>query len=291
MPDNHKIEPIDTDGQNSLVQETESPTGESSQGLLESLAAQPSTDRLQRLRMLEAILFAAAEPIDENQITQQLGAEGDVSVLLDELRQSYAGRGVNLVRVANKWVFQTAPDLANVLEHHRIEQRRLSKAALETLAVIAYHQPVTRAEIEEVRGVTTSRGTLDVLMETGWIRPRGRRRAPGKPVTYGTTDAFLLHFSLDAVSDLPGLQELKGAGLLQANLPPDTVVPTPNDISSLTPDELPLDDDNEEPGFFDVKDEELYILKQAEECAEASKVEQATTTQGAAMSAQEEQAD
>jgi segregation and condensation protein B len=213
------------------------------QGLPDNVAMLPSADRRERLRILEALIFAASEPVDVRYLQRHLGADADVEALLAELSQSYAGRGVNLVKVSGKWVFRTAQDLAPVLEEQRTEQRRLSKAALETLAVIAYHQPVTRAEIEDVRGVTTSRGTLDVLMETGWVRPRGRRRAPGKPVTYGTTEQFLVHFGLDNVSDLPGLQELKGAGLLQSNLPPDFVVPSPVDVAALMPDELPLDDD------------------------------------------------
>src|SRR5690606_19071696 len=134
---------------------------------------------------------------------------------------------------------RTAQDLSYLLEKHAVEERRLSRAALETLAIIAYHQPVTRAEVEEIRGVQTSKGTLDVLLETGWIRPRGRRRAPGKPITYGTTAAFLEHFGLDTVGDLPGLAELKGAGLLDGNLPPDFKVPDPKDVAALMPDELP----------------------------------------------------
>ena len=154
----------------------------------------------------------------------------------------YADRGVNLVKVAGRWTFRTAEDLSWVLERHAEEERRLSRAALETLAIIAYHQPVTRAEIEEIRGVTTSKGTLDVLMEAGFVRPRGRRRAPGKPVTYGTTDRFLQHFGLEAIKDLPGLAELKGSGLLDANLPPDFKVPEPTDVAALMPDELPLED-------------------------------------------------
>ena len=145
------------------------------------------------------------------------------------------------MRVAGKWAFRTSEDLSYLLEKHASEERRLSKAALETLAIIAYHQPVTRAEIEEIRGVSTSAGTLDILMETGWIRPRGRRRAPGKPITYGTTENFLTHFSLDSVKDLPGLAELKGAGLLDGNLPPNFMVPEPTDVAALMPDELPLD--------------------------------------------------
>lgn len=217
-------------------------------GLPDNVAVLPSADRRQRLRMLEALLFAADGPVSEGQLAVHLGEGEDVGALLEELSQSYAGRGVNLVKVADKWLFRTAGDLAHLMERRRVEQRRLSKAALETLAVIAYHQPVTRAEIEDVRGVTTSRGTLDVLMEAGWVRPRGRRRAPGKPVTYGTTEAFLVHFGLSSVTDLPGMQELKGAGLLQPNLPPDFAMPSPTDVAALMPDELPLDEDGDDDG-------------------------------------------
>ena len=211
-------------------------------GLPPNVAALPSADRRELLRILEALLFAASEPLDETHLAQYLKS-GDVAALLGELQGLYASRGVNLVRVAGKWAFRTAEDLSYLLERHAVEERRLSKAALETLAIIAYHQPVTRAEIEEIRGVETSKGTLDILLETGWIRPRGRRRAPGKPLTYGTTEAFLAHFSLDNIKDLPGLSELKTAGLLDSNLPPDFVVPSPTDVAKLMPDELPLEDE------------------------------------------------
>src|SRR5919108_1216808 len=211
------------------------------QGLAANIAMLPSADRREKLRILEALLFAAAEPLDEQWLAGHLSDGDDVAALLDELRGFYASRGINLVRVAGKWAFRTAEDLGYLLEKHAVEERRLSRAALETLAIIAYHQPVTRAEIEEIRGVSTSKGTLDVLMETGWVRPRGRRRAPGKPVTYGTTDAFLNHFGLDSVKDLPGLAELTGAGLLDSSLPPDFKVPEPTDTAALMPDELPLD--------------------------------------------------
>jgi segregation and condensation protein B len=214
-------------------------------GLPPNVAVLPSADRREKLRILEALLFAASEPLDEQWLAGHLSDGEEVAALLDELRGLYAGRGINLVRVAGKWAFRTAEDLGYLLEKHAVEERRLSRAALETLAIIAYHQPVTRAEIEEVRGVSTSKGTLDVLMETGWIRPRGRRRAPGKPVTYGTTEAFLNHFGLESLKDLPGLAELKGAGLLDSNLPPDFKVPEPTDIAPLMPDELPLDDGDE----------------------------------------------
>ncbi|HXF54218.1 MAG TPA: SMC-Scp complex subunit ScpB [Hyphomicrobiaceae bacterium] len=201
--------------------------------------------------MLEALLFAAPEPVDERTLAAQLKSVEDLTPLLEELKGFYAGRGVNLVRVAGKWSFRTAEDLAFLLERHAKEERRLSKAALETLAIVAYHQPVTRAEIEEIRGVSTSKGSLDVLMEAGWVRPRGRRRAPGRPVTYGTTEAFLSHFGLDSIKDLPGLDELKGAGLLDATLPPDFKVPEPHDAATLAADELPLEDgpEGEEAGY------------------------------------------
>jgi segregation and condensation protein B len=206
----------------------------------------PSADRGERLRILEALLFAASEPLAEDYLAAHLRSGEDVAALLEELKGFYASRGINLVRVAGKWAFRTAEDLAYLLERHAVEERRLSRAALETLAIIAYHQPVTRAEIEEIRGVQTSKGTLDVLLETGWIRPRGRRRAPGKPITYGTTDAFLGHFGLDAVKDLPGLAELKATGLLDSALPPDFKVPEPTDAAALMPDELPLEEGEDE---------------------------------------------
>jgi len=225
-------------------------------GLPANIAALPSADRREKLRMLEALLFAASEPLDESRLAQRLGLGTELPALLEELKGFYASRGINLVRVAGKWAFRTAQDLAYLLEQHAAEERRLSKAALETLAIIAYHQPVTRAEIEEVRGVATSKGTLDVLLETGWIRPRGRRRAPGKPVTYGTTDAFLVHFGMDSIKDLPGLAELRGAGLLDSNLPPDFKVPEPQDVAALLPDELPLDsgDDEDDQAELDLPD-------------------------------------
>ena len=221
-------------------------------GLPANVAHLPSADRRMQLRILEALLFAASEPIAEAYLSQHLKTSDDVSALLEELKGFYASRGVNLVKVADKWTFRTAEDLSYLLERHATEQRRLSKAALETLAIIAYHQPVTRAEIEEIRGVAASAGTLDVLMEVGWVRPRGRRRAPGRPITYGTTDDFLNHFGLESIKDLPGLAELKGAGLLENNLPPDFTVPEPTDAATLMADELPLEagDDETNPTLF-----------------------------------------
>ena len=163
------------------------------------------------------------------------------------LQEEYVSRGVHLVRINGKWTFRTASDLAWLLSKETTEPRKLSRAAVETLAIIAYHQPVTRAEIEEIRGVTTSKGSVDVLLETGWIRPRGRRKSPGRPVTYGTSEAFLSHFGLDAVGDLPGLEELKGSGLFDGRLPPGFTVPMPSDDPGLREDEDPL-----EPGELDL---------------------------------------
>ena len=192
------------------------------------------------IRGAEAILFASAQPVGADELAERLAPGTDVSQVLVDLRTIYASRGVNLVEVAGKWMFRTSPDLAHLLTREQVEPKKLSRAALETLAIIAYHQPVTRAEIEEIRGVATNKGTLDVLMETGWIRMRGRRRTPGRPLTYGTTEAFLVHFGLDAVTDLPGVDDLKAAGFLEGAVPPGFRVPTPNASDALMPDEDPL---------------------------------------------------
>ena len=170
-------------------------------------------------RMVEALLFAAAEPLSAADLARRMPEGADVGRAIAALRQRYQGRGVELECVADRWRFRTAPDLAFLMTEERQEQRRLSKAAMETLAIIAYHQPVTRAEIEAVRGVGLSRGTLDLLLEIGWVRMRGRRRSPGRPVTYGTTDGFLEHFGLSSLADLPGAADMKAAGLLDLNLP------------------------------------------------------------------------
>jgi len=167
-----------------------------------------------RLRLLEALLFAAPAPLAEDDLAARLGEEPDVSGLLRELTDLYAGRGINLVRLAGGWVFRTAPDLAPYLRSERVVPRRLSRAAVETLAIIAYHQPVTRAEIEAIRGVSLGRGSLDRLMEAGWVRPSGRREGPGRPLNWVTTPQFLSHFGLDNLSELPGVDELRAAGLL-----------------------------------------------------------------------------
>jgi segregation and condensation protein B len=208
-----------------------------------NVIALQSTDRREKLRIVEALLFAASEPLDEATLAQHFVDGDDMPALLEELQSLYAARGVNLVKVAGKWAFRTADDLSFLLEKHAVEQRRLSRAALETLAIIAYHQPVTRAEIEEIRGVSTSSGTIDILLETGWIKLRGRRRAPGRPETYGNTASFLEHFGFDQIQDLPGLTELKGAGLLDSNLPPGFSMPNPDDAPDLREDEEPLEDE------------------------------------------------
>jgi len=216
---------------------------------MNDVAAESSDDDDRRevaernLRIVEALLFASSEPLSPADIAIYLDGEADAPALIRTLVQRYAGRGVNLVQRGDKWAFRTAEDLGFLLRREEVENRQLSRAALETLSIIAYHQPTTRAEIEEVRGVATGKGTLDLLMEAGWIRMRGRRRTPGRPVTYGTTDAFLDHFGLEALSDLPGLKELKGAGLLSGRLPPSTQIPLPFD-GPLRDDEDPLEPDD-----------------------------------------------
>jgi segregation and condensation protein B len=197
--------------------------------------------RPEELRLLEALLFAAAEPLDEKALGKRLPPDVDVHASLRQLQIEYAPRGVNLVHIGNKWAFRTANDLSWLLTHEAIEPKKLSRAAIETLAIIAYHQPVTRAEIEEIRGVSAAKGTVDVLLETGWIRPRGRRKAPGRPLTYGTTAEFLSHFGLEAVGDLPGLDELKGSGLFDGTLPAGFNVPEPSDDPALRDNEEPLE--------------------------------------------------
>lgn len=172
------------------------------------------SERLHWLRLLEALFFAAPEPLGEDELARRLGPDADIASLVRELAETYAGRGVNLVRVAGGWTFRTAPDLGPELQHERVVARKLSRAAVETLAIVAYHQPVTRAEIEAIRGVALARFTLDRLMEAGWVRPAGRREAPGRPLNWVTTPEFLAHFGLDSLKDLPGVDELRAAGLL-----------------------------------------------------------------------------
>lgn len=193
-------------------------------------------------RMVEALLFAAAEPLSESDLAHRLPANVDVALALRSVRALYDGRGVELVEVAGRWRFQTAQDLAYLMTIEREEPRRLSKAAQETLAIVAYHQPVTRAEIEAIRGVQASRGTLDVLLELELIKMRGRRRTPGRPVTFGTTDAFLEHYSLASLADLPGAAEMRQLGLLDADLPAGFAIPTGGgeDEDPLEPGDQPL---------------------------------------------------
>ena len=210
------------------------------------IAGEPQA-RPEEFRLLEAMLFASTEPLAEDDLAARLPEGADVRAALVALQEEYAPRGVNLVQIAGKWTFRTAADLSWLLSKETTETRKLSRAAIETLAIIAYHQPVTRTEIEELRGVSTSKGSIDVLLQTAWIKPRGRRKAPGRPLTYGTTEAFLSHFGLNAMGDLPGLDELKGLGLLDGRLPAGFAVPMPSDDSALREDEDPL-----EPGDLDL---------------------------------------
>ncbi len=210
---------------------------------------EPEMQRKQRpeeMRLLEALLFASREPLDEKTLAARLPAGVDLKQTLGKLQAEYASHGVNLVKVGGKWTFRTAGDLSWLLTREAVQPKKLSRAAIETLAIVAYHQPVTRAEIEDIRGVSISKGTIDVLLETGWIRPRGRRKVPGRPITYGTTEAFVSHFGLEQLGDLPGLDELKGSGLLDGRMPAGFSVPLPSDDPALREDEDPL-----EPGELD----------------------------------------
>lgn len=207
--------------------------------------------RFQQIRLLEALLFAASEPLGEKDLARHFAEDADLGRMLEELAGLYEARGVNLRRIGDKWAFRTAQDLAPKMRIESDTRRKLSRAAIETLAVVAYHQPATRAEIEEIRGVALSKGTLDTLLEAGWIKPRGRRRTPGKPVTWGTTEAFLDHFGLDAVTSLPGLEELKAAGLLDAR-PAITALGARGELPPAGPVSDETEDDDE-----DLEDEEL----------------------------------
>jgi segregation and condensation protein B len=207
--------------------------------ILEKEEGQAEGANPEHLRMVEALLFAASEPLDAKALSTSLPEGADVPGLLKALEENYQKRGVNLCCVAGKYQFRTASDLAFLLRKEQPEQKRLSKAAIETLAIIAYHQPVTRAEMEDIRGVAMSKGTLDMLMEIGWIKIRGRKRTPGRPVTYGTTEAFLIQFGLESVAHLPGVDELKAAGFLEAIPPSGFDVPNPTE--GLASDEDPYD--------------------------------------------------
>lgn len=205
------------------------------------VAMHPRLDRDQHLRIVEAMLFAATEPLSLVKLSTFLPEGTDVLSLIGDLQANYSNRGVNLVQVAGDYMLRTSTDVAFVLRRETVQQKKLTKAGLETLSIVAYHQPVTRADIEDIRGVAISKGTLDTLLDIGWVRMRGRRKTPGRPVTYGTTDGFLRHFGLNEITDLPGLQELKAAGLLEGNLPPGFDMPLPNMSDALADDEDPLD--------------------------------------------------
>lgn len=190
------------------------------------------------LRLIEALLFAASEPLSDLALSERLPEGCDLAPLMERLRSDYAGRGIVLVRRGEGWAFRTAPDLAGRLRIETPAQRRLSRAAVETLAIIAYHQPATRGEVEQIRGVALSKGTLDVLFEAGWVRPKGRRRTPGRPVTWVTTEAFLDHFGLESLDDLPGIEDLKAAGLLDSR-------PQAGSYNNRATDESPYDTEDE----------------------------------------------
>jgi len=205
----------------------------------------PSPDAV---RAAEALLFAGGEPLSAKALSEKLGPQVDVAAVLMKLKRDYAGRGVELVEAGGAWRFQSAPDLAGLFAETREAPKKLPKAAMETLAVIAYHQPVTRAEIEEIRGVSLSRGAMELLLELGWIRPRGRRRSPGRPLTFGTSDAFLSQFGLASLDALPGKDDLKGLGLLDARAAQALEVPRPE--AGLASDEEPLGPEEDSASFF-----------------------------------------
>jgi len=207
--------------------------------------AEPSLDAI---RAAEALLFAGGEPITAKALGERLGPAVDVAAVLMKLKADYAERGVQLIETGAGWRFQSAPDLASLFVETREAPRRLPKAAMETLAVIAYHQPITRAEIEETRGVSLSRGSMELLMEIGWIKPRGRRRTPGRPLTFGTTDAFLSHFGLASLDALPGKDDLKALGLLDPRAAAQLDVPRPSEDAAS--DEEPLSEGDDAASFF-----------------------------------------
>jgi segregation and condensation protein B len=217
--------------------EAEDPvTDESVSEPSDNVTIHPRADRSHHLRIVEALLFAAAEPLSADQLSAALPEGADLPALLADLQTNYANRGVNLVQVSGKWALRTAGDLSFLLRREAVEQKRLSKAGLETLAIIAYHQPITRAELEEMRGVAVSKGTLDLLLETGWVQPKGRRETPGRPVTWVTTPAFLDHFDLAALDDLPRIEELLQLGLLGGAAPGGSPPRAPPDGEADEPD-------------------------------------------------------
>jgi segregation and condensation protein B len=211
----------------------------------ERLRGEPSADAV---RAAEALLFAGGEPLTAKAIAEKLGPDVDVAAVLMKLKRDYEGRGVQLIEAGGAWRFQSAPDLSGLFAETRAAPKKFPKAAMETLAVIAYHQPVTRAEIEDIRGVSLSRGSMELLLEIGWIRPRGRRRTPGRPLTFGTTDAFLSHFGLATLDALPGKEDLKALGLLDPRAASALEVPRPDE--GMASDEEPLEIGEDNPEFF-----------------------------------------
>ncbi|WP_370661565.1 SMC-Scp complex subunit ScpB [Pelagibius sp. 7325] len=243
------------------------------------------------LRLVEALLFASAEPLAPAQLARFLPDETNVTALLNDLEQLYANRGVNLVKRGGRWAFRTAPDLAPRMELENKVVRKLSRVALETLAVIAYHQPVTRAEIEEIRGVALSKGTLDALLEIGWIRPKGRRKTPGRPVTWGTSESFLDHFGLEGLDALPGVEELKAAGLLDARpaitaLGDRGLLPAAGEISPEV-----VDEDDEDDGEMTEASERELLEETFGENLLPQEVDLAARAEAAEASDDEETAD
>ncbi|WP_417453354.1 SMC-Scp complex subunit ScpB [Kiloniella sp.] len=201
--------------------------------------------RFDDLRLLEALLFASTEPLSIEQLSRHFQKDRDLKPLLEELKSYYENRGVNLIKVEDRWAFRTAPDMAPLLRVEQSQSKPLTRAGVETLAIIAYHQPVTRAEIEEIRGVSLSKGTLDTLLEIGWVKPKGRRRTPGRPVTWATSQSFLDNFALESLDDLPGFDELKVAGLLDAR-PAITALGDHGDLLSVSGDGVDLETGDEE---------------------------------------------
>ena len=200
--------------------------------MIEDNKDNPLIEFSDQIRAVEALLFAASDPLDEKTLRDMLPFDIDIEEIMNNLLSLYKGRGVELKKVNNKWMFKTASDLSFIMQKEAKIQKKLSKAALETLSIIAYHQPVSRAEIEEIRGVTVSSGTIDTLMEINWVKIKGRRKTPGNPITYGTTDEFLVHFDLENTKELPGIDELKSTGLLDSNLPPD-MYPIDDDLEPI----------------------------------------------------------
>ena len=200
--------------------------------MIEDEKNNPLIEFSDQIRAVEALLFAASDPLDEKTLKDMLPVDTNIEEIMNNLLNLYKGRGVELKKVNNKWMFKTASDLSFIMQKEAKIQKKLSRAALETLSIIAYHQPVSRAEIEEIRGVTVSPGTIDTLMEINWVKIKGRRKTPGNPITYGTTDEFLVHFDLENTKELPGLDELKSTGLLDSNLPPD-MYPVDDDLEPI----------------------------------------------------------